>query len=125
MRDIKHYKHYGKANSLRNWYRVKNPLRIAFNFIIIYTARYLPSIRLKNALYRITGAKIGKDVSFALGAIPDIFYPEMIEIGDNSIIGFNATILAHEFIIDEWRVGKVKIGKNVVIGANSTILPGI
>ena len=60
-----------------------------------------------------------------MGAIPDIFYPEMIEIGDNSIIGFNATILAHEFIIDEWRVGKVKIGKNVVIGANSTILPGI
>lgn len=29
-------------------------------------------------------------------AMFDIFFPELIEIGDNTIIGYNSTILAHE-----------------------------
>jgi len=55
----------------------------------------------------------------------DVFFPELIEIGDNSIIGFNSTILCHEFLVDEYRLGRVRIGKNVTIGANTTILPGV
>jgi len=34
-------------------------------------------------------------------------------------------VLAHEFMVDEWRKGPVVIGKNVSIGANCTILPGV
>lgn len=71
------------------------------------------------------GVKVGKQVSMALQATVDIFYPELIEIGDNSIVGYNATILAHEYMIEAHRTGNVVIGKNVLIGANSTILPGI
>jgi acetyltransferase-like isoleucine patch superfamily enzyme len=69
--------------------------------------------------------KIGKNVSIGLGAMLDIFFPELIEIGDNSLIGQNVTIIAHEFLIDKWRTGKVKIGKNVMIGINSTIIAGV
>ena len=58
-------------------------------------------------------------------AIFDIFYPELIEIGDNSIVGYNTTILAHEFLVNELRTGKVRIGKNVLVGANTTILAGV
>ena len=55
----------------------------------------------------------------------DIFFPELIEIGDNTIIGYNSTILAHEYMVKEWGKGKVKIGRDVTIGANVTVLPGI
>jgi len=55
----------------------------------------------------------------------DVFFPEKITVGDNSIIGYNTTILTHEYLIKEYRLGEVHIGSNVMIGANSTILPGV
>jgi len=112
-------------NSLLNWYKVKNPLRVVLNFILIYSARYMPSLSVKNFLYRLTGMEVGKDVAVGLGAVFDIFFPELIEIGDNCIIGYGVTVLAHEFLHDEWRTGSVRIGENVLIGANSTILAGV
>jgi acetyltransferase-like isoleucine patch superfamily enzyme len=71
------------------------------------------------------GVKIGEKVSMALEATVDVVYPELIEIGDNSIVGYRATILAHEYLIDRMRTGPVIIGKNVLIGANTTILAGV
>jgi len=55
----------------------------------------------------------------------DIFYPELVEVGDNTLIGYNTVILAHEYLQNEYRTGRVQIGKSVMIGANCTILPGI
>lgn len=69
--------------------------------------------------------EIGHKASFALMVMPDVMFPERIKVGDNSIIGFNTTILAHEYLIDEYRIGDVVIGKDVLIGANTTILPGV
>jgi acetyltransferase-like isoleucine patch superfamily enzyme len=112
-------------NSLTEWYYIRNPFRIAFNFCIIFLCRYLPSFALKRFLLRFTGMKIGKNVVVAAMAMLDFFWPELIEIKDNSIIGFGSTILAHEFLIKEYRTGKVVIGKNVLVGANSTVLAGI
>ena len=57
--------------------------------------------------------------------MPDSMFPERISVGDNTIIGFNTTILAHEYLIEEYRLGDVEIGSQVMIGANSTILPGV
>jgi acetyltransferase-like isoleucine patch superfamily enzyme len=71
------------------------------------------------------GAKLGRGVSLAQEVQLDFFFPELIEIGDNAIIGFRATLLAHEFLQGEWRRGPVKIGKNALIGANATILAGV
>lgn len=124
MRQLERFPSRGR-NSMWQWCEIKNPFYTILNFIIIYTARYLPSLRLKNFLYKIIGIRIGKNVAVGLGATFDIFFPELIEIGDNTIIGYNTTMLAHEFLINEWRKGKIKIGANVLIGANCTILPGI
>lgn len=124
MRRLSVHKVQGR-NSMRSWYKIKNPLRVSLNFIVIYLCRFLPSLSLKNFLYRSIGMKVGKDVSVGLMAMFDIFFPELIEIGENSVIGYNATILAHEYLVEEWRSGKVKIGKNVMIGANSTVLAGV
>ena len=56
---------------------------------------------------------------------PDIFYPEKIKIGKNVIIGYNTTLLTHEFLTDALRVGEIEIGDDTMIGANVTILPGV
>lgn len=124
MRKLEVFESDGR-NPLLDWWKRKNPIIIAINFLVIYPCRYLPSLTLKRFLLRAIGMKIGKDVAIALGARFDIFFPELIEIGNNSIIGYNTVIFAHEFLIDEWRKGKVVIGKNVMIGGNCTILPGV
>lgn len=108
-----------------SWHMAKNPLIVSLNFTAISLSKILPSLALKRFLLRLTGMKIGKDVSIGLGAMFDIFFPELITLGDNCIIGYNATILAHEFLIKEYRTGAVVIGKNALIGANSTILAGV
>ena len=69
--------------------------------------------------------RVGENTSFALMVMVDVFFPERISIGDNSIIGYNTTILTHEYLINEYRLGDVRIGSNVMIGANTTILPGV
>ncbi|MCL6456574.1 MAG: acyltransferase [Gorillibacterium sp.] len=96
------------------------------NFVFIQISRYSPSLRFKNWIYRnILGMKVGKCTSFALMVMPDIFFPELIHVGNNCIIGYNTTILCHEYLIHEYRLGEVHIGENVMIGAGSLILPGV
>lgn len=96
------------------------------NFVAIQIARYSPSLPLKNWIYRhILGMKVGKNTAFGLMVMVDVFFPERITVGDNTIIGYNSTLLAHEYLIDEYRLGDVRIGSNVMIGANVTVLPGV
>lgn len=100
--------------------------RAAYNFIIITLCRYIPFLGVKNFMYRhLLGIKIAKNVSVGLMAMFDIFLPHLISIGENSVIGYNATILTHEFLVNEYRTGEVNIGREVMIGANTTILPGV
>lgn len=113
------------ANSLVHWTRHVPPLKVVRNFIVIYLCRYLPALGLKRWLYRRIGVKVGRDVSVGLGAVLDVFWPELIELGDGCVIGFNSTVLTHEFLIREYRTGPVRIGKGAMIGANATILAGV
>ncbi len=71
-------------------------------------------------IYRLFGMKIGKNVNL-FGYIYD---PDMIEIGDNVLLGTYAVISGH--YIHKGKVYRypVKIGSNVVIGAYSIIAPG-
>lgn len=114
------------SNSLWQLYRTVSFFKVMKCFIVIQLGRFTPSLRVKNFLYRnFLGMKLGKQTSLALMVMPDTMFPERITIGDNSVIGFNTTILAHEYLIEEYRLGDVVIGSNVMVGANSTILPGV
>ncbi|WP_172372959.1 acyltransferase [Sporosarcina jiandibaonis] len=126
MRRTERYPTKGDANSLWHIYKTVSFFKVAKNFIIIQLSRYTPFISFKNFLFRtFLKMKVGEKTSFALMVMPDVMFPERIQVGDNSIIGYNTTILAHEYLIDEYRIGDVVIGKDVLIGANSTILPGV
>ncbi|HYN89523.1 MAG TPA: acyltransferase [Ardenticatenaceae bacterium] len=115
----------GPENALSYWWKTVSPLRVAWNFSWIYAARYSPSLALKRWMLRRAGIAVGRAVSVGLGVVFDVFYPQEITIGDNSIIGYNSVVLAHEYMVAEWRRGPVVIGRNVSIGANVTILPGV
>lgn len=83
-------------------------------------------LAVKNWLYRtFLRMKVGDQTSFGLMVMVDIMFPEKISVGRNSVIGYNTTILAHEYLIKEYRLGDVVIGDEVMIGANTTILPGV
>lgn len=114
------------ANSLWQMYRTVSFFKVVKNFMIIQIARYTPFLSVKNWLYRtFLRMKVGEKTAFALMVMPDIMFPEKITVGNNCVIGYNTTILAHEYLIDEYRLGEVIIGDNVMIGANCTILPGV
>ena len=114
------------GNSLWNVYKTVSFWKVMKNFIIIQIARYTPFLSVKNWLYRtFLRMKVGKKTSFALMVMPDIMFPEKITVGENSIIGYNTTLLAHEYLIREYRLGEIVIGNEVMIGANVTILPGV
>lgn len=114
------------ANALWHVYKTVSFWKVVKNFIIIQLARYTPFLGVKNWLYRtFLRMKVGEQTSFALMVMPDIMFPEKITVGHNTVIGYNTTILAHEYLIKEYRLGSVEIGSKVMIGANSTILPGV
>lgn len=124
MRRTERYKTDG--NSLWHVYDTVSFWKVMKCFIIIQIGRYTPFMRVKNWLYRtFLRMKIGDQTTLALMVMPDTMFPERIAIGSNTIIGFNTTILAHEYLIGEYRLGNVEIGNNVMIGANTTILPGV
>lgn len=125
MRNTTRYPVEG-ANSLWHVYKTVPFWKVVRNFIVIQLARYTPFLGMKNWLYRVfLGLKVGEQTSFALMVMLDVMFPEKISVGRNTVIGYNTTILAHEYLIKEYRLGPVVIGSEVMIGANSTILPGI
>ncbi|NWL85998.1 MULTISPECIES: acyltransferase [unclassified Paenibacillus] len=125
MRKVERYPVNG-PNALWQLYRTVSPWKGVKNFIFIQIARYCPILSLKNWIYRhILGMKVGEHTAFGLMVMVDVFFPEKLTIGRNSVIGYNTTILAHEYLIREYRLGEVHIGNEVMIGANTTILPGV
>lgn len=100
-------------------------LRVARNALVIQLARYVPLLPMKNVLYRLLGMRVGRHSSVGLMVMFDIFFPQDVTLGDDCVIGYNTTILCHEFTRNEWRRGPVVIGRGATIGANCTVLPGV
>jgi acetyltransferase-like isoleucine patch superfamily enzyme len=124
-RDLTVHASPGERNALWYWAREVGVLKVVKNYLLVALARVSPSLRLKNWLYRRMGIDVGDHASVGLEATMDVFFPELITIGEDTIVGFDSVILCHEFLVDEYRTGPVEIGDEVSIGANVTILPGV
>jgi acetyltransferase-like isoleucine patch superfamily enzyme len=115
-----------KRNAAMNWFKLRNPIKIIFNSFWITFLKYFPPSDIKNSLYKsLLGVKIGEDVAISPDVILDPFFPELIEIGDKTLIGWGARIFTHEFHLDKVLIGKIKIGGKVLIGGFSVIRPDI
>ncbi|MBI2674890.1 MAG: acyltransferase [Candidatus Aenigmarchaeota archaeon] len=115
-----------KGNAARSWFRLRHPLRILFNSLVIAFLKYMPPVELKNSLYRhLLNVRIGRDVAISPDVILDPLFPELIEIGDGCLIGWGARIFTHEFWPDRVKIRPVKFGKTVFIGGFSVVRPGV
>ena len=113
------------TNLIRQWTKFQNPGKLILNAFIIRMCTYLP-LGLKNVLLRsLLGVRIGKNVGICPEVDVDMLYPQLVSIGDNTIIGWKVHLLCHEFTQQQIRIGRVRIGKNALVGAFSTIRSGI
>jgi acetyltransferase-like isoleucine patch superfamily enzyme len=107
------------------WTRVFGLWRPTVRACVIFASRYVPWPHAKNALLRLLGARVGPFAAVGLGATFDIFRPDLISVGRGAIIGYNVTILTHEFRPDGLYIGPVEIGEGALVGANATVLAGV
>lgn len=94
------------------------------HFILVFNpllfSRLLP-FPVLGVLLRALGAHMGKN-SFCAGLVMD---PPFVTLGDNSLIGNDAMLIAHVIEGDELAFLPIRIGKNVTIGARAIIMAGV
>ncbi len=115
----------GPRNSLFPWPDASGRLRVVVNYVVILLCRVSPSLRLKNWLLRRLGVTVGQGVAWGLESTPDVFFPELITVEDDAIVGYDATLLCHEFLQAEFRTGEVVVGERAMVGAGAVVLPGV
>lgn len=74
-----------------------------------------------NLLFRMLGAKLGKNVQINSSFV---FDHSLLEIDDGAVIGGGAIIDAHIFERGKLILRKVKIGKQALLGSHCTVMPG-
>lgn len=115
----------GPGNSMRRWAEVRSPARIVLTYVFVVVARLAPSLRVKRWALRRAGVTVGRGVSWGLEATPDVFWPELVTLEDDCIVGYDAVLLCHEFLQSEYRTGEVVIGERAMVGAKAVVLPGV
>ncbi len=110
------------SHPLVSWEAIKwafiSSLYLMINFTFIDFILLTP---FANLLFRLLGAKLGKNVQFNSKYVYDA---TLLEIGDNTVVGGGAIIIGHIVERGVLKLKKVKIGKNVTIGSHCTIMPG-
>jgi acetyltransferase-like isoleucine patch superfamily enzyme len=71
------------------------------------------------------GARIGRRVYISQGVYLDPLYPQLLEIGDDVLIGYGARVFFHEVTQQAYRVGRVTLGDGCIVGAGSMLRPGV
>lgn len=125
IRTIK-IKYKGKrSSSQQDWPKIRNPVRTMFTAFVFQILRKLPPLRIKNAIYRMFGMKIGKDVSIAYNVFPDPLFPELITIEDNVMMGSDCELGTHEFLPNWFTIGRLTIKKKCMIGGFTFFRAGV
>lgn len=74
--------------------------------------------------YRLMGMKVGRGVLFGSNIV--IRQPELIEIGDNVVLGIGSIISCHVTPNGKTHIqGKIKIGNNSLLGSYAQLAPDI
>ena len=90
----------------------------------------MPPGRLKTALLRHIGVRIGKNTFISPDVIIDPVRPDLITIEDDVVIGWGARLFAHMITgvsghTTFWEVAPIHIYHSAFIGGFTTIRPGV
>ncbi len=86
---------------------------------LIYTL--LIPVPIMRCVYIALGARFGKN-TYSTGVILD---PPLVQLGDNTIIGFGSVLCAHAVEGNRLYLSRIKIGSNVTIGMKSIVMAGV
>lgn len=108
-----------------NWRQVNLPFHrrilVLFQVAVSFFMKGTP---LKNRLYRWMGAHIGKNVEIMQMVWLDHFRPELVFVGDNTLIGAFSRLTVHAYEgSGKFRYGIIEIGAHCTIGAGTGIGP--
>jgi acetyltransferase-like isoleucine patch superfamily enzyme len=95
-----------------------NALILLVRYTCINFMRVTPFI---NLFHSLMGMRLGKRVQINTAVIGD---SNLIEIGDDTVIGGDATLIAHSAERGDLVAERVRIGKNVTVGLMAVIMPG-
>lgn len=108
-----------------NWRQVNLPFFRRVRVLVdVGISFFLKGTPLKNRLYRRMGAHIGRNVEIMQMVWLDHFRPELIFVGDNTLIGAFSRLTVHAYEgSGKFRYGIIEIGPNCTIGAGTGIGP--
>ena len=102
-----------RALNLPFWRRMLLQLQVGVSFLLKGTP-------FKNRLYRWMGAHIGKNVEIMQMVWLDHFRPELIWIGDDTLIGAFSQLTVHAYEgSGRFRYGVIEIGKNCLLASGT------
>jgi acetyltransferase-like isoleucine patch superfamily enzyme len=108
-----------------NWRKINLPMGRRIRVLIqVGISFFLKGTPMKNRLYRRMGARIGRNVEIMQMVWLDHFRPELVYVGDNTLIGAFSRLTVHAYEgSGKFRYGLIEIGKNCLIGAGTGIGP--
>jgi non-ribosomal peptide synthetase-like protein len=95
-----------------------NALTLMLRFTFVNWIRVTPLLPL---YHRLMGAKIGRRVQINTGVIAD---QNLVEIGDDTVIGGDVTLVCHSAERGHLVTAPVRIGRGVTIGLMAVVFPG-
>ena len=95
-----------------------NALTLILRFAFVNWIRVTPILPL---YHRLMGAKIGRRVQINTAVVAD---QNLIEIGDDTVIGGDVTLVCHAAERGRLVTAPVRIGKRVTVGLMAVIFPG-
>ena len=95
-----------------------NALTLVFRFTFVNWVRVTPLLPL---YHRLMGARIGRRVQINTAVVAD---QNLIEIGDDTVIGGDVTLVCHSAERGHLLTAPVRIGRGVTVGLMAVVFPG-
>ncbi len=113
-----------EKNSI-NWRILNLPLGRRLLLVFQITLSFLlKGTAIKNKLYRWMGVQVGQNCEIMQLVWLDHFRPELISVGDNTLMGAFTRLTVHAYEGNgKFRYGLIEIGKNCKIGAGTGMGP--
>lgn len=108
-----------------NWRQINLPsCRRVLVLFQVGISFFMKGTPLKNKLYRWMGAHIGSNVEIMQMVWLDHYRPELVFVGDNTLIGAFSRLTVHAYEgCGKFRYGLIEIGAHCTIGAGTGIGP--
>lgn len=103
----------------------RNPIKQCYRRSVLFLQQWIIPSHFKNWLLRTTGMTVGDDACIPHYIRFDPLFPELITVGEGTIIGGATTVLTHERKGTTLILGRVHIKDRVLIAGMTSIYPGV